>query len=211
MSTRWTRVARGSLAALVSTFVAAFSHAAAGGAAPSVAAVSLAIAFSMIACIALAGRGLSYWRIGASVAVSQVFFHTLFSLIATPAAAVSGTASSAHGTHAAHAGHDMAAMLVPAAGAASGTSAITLDVTMVAGHVLAAVATFAAIVWGERTVRGLLSAALLRVTRSSALLAATPVVARPSVRLGRVRRIDAPAMLEVLRASVWHRGPPLAA
>jgi hypothetical protein len=207
MSTRWTRVARGSLAALVSTFVAAFSHAVAGGTAPSVAAVSLAIAFSMIACIALAGRGLSYWRIGTSVAVSQVFFHTLFSLIATPSA-TSGTASSAHG---AHAGHDMTAMLIPTAGEASGASAITLDVAMIAGHVLAAVATFAAIVWGERTVRGLMGAALLRVTRFSTLLVPTPVVARPAVRLGRVRRIDAPATLEVLRASVWHRGPPLAA
>jgi hypothetical protein len=105
----------------------------------------------------------------------------------------------------------MTAMLTPFSGAASGASAITLDVAMVAGHVLAAVATFAAIAWGERAVRGLLSAALLRVTRFSALLAATPVVVRPAVRLGRVRRIDAPAMLEVLRASVWHRGPPLSA
>jgi hypothetical protein len=205
MSTRWTRVARGTLAALVSTFVAAFSHAIAGGSAPSIAAVSLAVAFSVIVCIALAGRGLSYWRVGSSVAVSQVFFHTLFSLIATPAAHVSGAAPSAH------AGHDMAAMLVPAAGAASGTSALTFDVAMVAGHVLAAVATFAAIVWGERTVRAMMSAALLRVTRFSALLVPTPVFAGRAVRLGRVRRIDAPATLEVLRASVWHRGPPLAA
>lgn len=210
MSTRWTRVARGSLAALLSTFVAAFSHAIAGGSAPSVAALSLAIAFSTMICVALAGRGLSYWRIGASVAVSQVFFHTLFSLIATPAAQASGAAP------ASHTGHDMAAMLIPTGPTASGASApgisaITVDVAMISGHVLAAVATFAAIVWGERAVRGMLCSALLRVSRFAALLLPTPVFAPRAVRLGSVRRIDAPAVLEVLRASLWHRGPPLAA
>jgi hypothetical protein len=209
MSTRWTRVARGSLAALVSTFVAAFSHAVAGGNSPSVAAASLAIAFSTIACVALAGRGLSYWRIGVSVMVSQFFFHTLFSLIATPPAQASGAA---HGTASgAHGAHDMAAMLAPAPGAASGASAIGVDVAMVASHVLAAAVTFAAIAWGERAIRGTMSATLLRVTRFSALLVPTIVVPGRAPRLGRVRRIDAPAMLEVLRASVWHRGPPLAA
>jgi hypothetical protein len=210
MSTRWTRVARGTLAAVFSTFVAAFSHAIAGGTAPSIAALSLAIAFSTIACVALAGRGLSYWRVGASVAVSQVFFHTLFSLIATPSTSLSPVSSSAH------AGHDMAAMLAPATtatsgAAASGASVMTGDIAMMAGHVLAAVITFAAIVWGERTVRSLASAALLHVARFVALVLPTPIVTPRAVRLGRVRRIDAPAALEVLRASLWHRGPPLAA
>ncbi|WP_374946331.1 hypothetical protein [Agreia sp.] len=203
MSTRWTRVARGSLAALVSTFVAAFSHAVAGGTAPSVAALSLAVAFSTLVCVALAGRGLSYWRVGASVAVSQVFFHSLFSLIATPVAHATGAAPVAHS------GHDMAAMLVPTGVEASG--ALTADVAMIAGHVLAAVATFAAIVWGERAVRSMLAGALVRVSRFAALVRPAPVFVSRAVRLGRVRRIDAPAMLEVLRASVWHRGPPPAA
>ena len=201
MSARWTRVARGSLAAAFSTFVAAFSHAASGGSAPGVAALSLAVAFSTLVCVALAGRGLSYWRIGASVAVSQIFFHTLFSLIVEPAA----TSSAAPAT--AHAGHDMAAMFLPAA---SGGTAITVDVAMVTGHVLAAIATFAAIVWGERAARGLLAAALVRATRFAALLLPAPVFPPRAVRLGRVARIEAPAALEVLRASVWHRGPPLA-
>ncbi|MBF4632895.1 hypothetical protein ITJ38_00590 [Agreia pratensis] len=203
MSTRWTRVARGTLAAGFSTFVAAFSHAAAGGSAPSIAALSLAIAFSTMICVALAGRGLSYWRIGASVAVSQVFFHTLFSLIATPAARTPGSAP------AAHSGHDMAAMFAPTGPAASSALAIGIDVAMIAGHVFAAVVTFAAIVWGERAVRGLLAAALVRATRLSALLVPSPSFAPPAIRVGRVHRIDAPAMLEVLRASLWHRGPPL--
>jgi hypothetical protein len=209
MSTRWTRVARGTLAAVFSTFVAAFSHAIAGGNAPSVAALSLAVAFSTIACVALAGRGLSYWRVGASVAVSQVFFHTLFSLIATPSTQMSSVSSSAH------AGHDMAAMLAPVGAAASGTAAsgtpvMAADIAMVAGHVLAAAVTFAAIVWGERTDRGMVSAALLHVARFAALVLPTPIVALRPVRLGPVRRVDAPAVLEVLRASLWHRGPPLA-
>jgi hypothetical protein len=104
----------------------------------------------------------------------------------------------------------MSAMLLPSGAGASG-AAITVDVAMVAGHVLAAVVTFAALVWGERTLRGMASAALLRVSRFAALLLPTPVVAPRAERLGRVHRIDAPAVLEVLRASLWHRGPPLAA
>lgn len=205
MSARWTRVARGSLAAAFSTFVAAFSHAISGGSAPGVAALSLAVAFSTLVCVALAGRGLSYWRIGASVAVSQVFFHTLFSLIVEPAATSPATPTTAH------AGHDMTAMFLPAGAAASGSAAITVDAAMVAGHVLAAVATFAAIAWGERAVRGLLAAALVRATRFAALFLPVPVFPSRVVRLSRVARIAAPAALEVLRASVWHRGPPLAA
>jgi hypothetical protein len=201
VSTRWIRVARGTLAALLSTFVAAFSHAAAGGAAPSGAALSLAIAFSTIVCVALAGRRLSYWRIGASVTASQVFFHTLFSLIGTPTADVRGTAAGAHHTH------DMAAMLQPTADGAAGAGAIALDVVMISGHLIAAVVTFAAIVWGERAVRGTLGTALLRLGRFAALLPAPVFVSRP-VRLGSVLRVDAPAVLELLLASLWHRGPP---
>jgi hypothetical protein len=201
VSTRWTRVARGTLAALLSTFVAAFSHTAAGGSPPSSAALSLAVAFSTIVCVALAGRRLSYWRIGLSVAASQLFFHTLFSLIATPATDVRGAATGAHGAH------DMAAMLQPTTGGSPSVGAIAVDVVMVSGHLMAAVVTFAAIVWGERAVRGALGTALLRLGRFAALLPAPIFVARP-VRLGSVRRVDAPAVLELLLASLWHRGPP---
>ncbi|CAD5990469.1 hypothetical protein [Agreia sp. COWG] len=205
MSSRWTRVVRGTLAASFSTFAAAFSHAISGGNAPSVAALSLALAFSTITCIALAGRGLSYWRLGASVAASQVFFHTLFSMIQTPVSQAGGSAATVGG--AAHAGHDMATMFVPTGDVA----AITVSVAMIAGHVMAAVATFAAIAWAERSARGLLATAALRLTTLASLLLPTPLVAPRPARLGRVLRIEPRPTLRRLAASLQHRGPPLVA
>jgi hypothetical protein len=200
VNARTTRVTRGLLAASISTFIAAFSHAVAGGGAPSVAALSLAVAFSSIVCVALAGRGLSLWRIGASVAASQIFFHTLFSVIATPAGQSATRAS-------AHTGHDMTAMFSPG----GTTTDVTVDAAMLAGHVIAAVVTFAAIVWGERAVRGLATTASLHLSCLASLLLPAPSFVPAPLRPGRIFRIEAPAPLERLLASLWHRGPPVLA
>jgi hypothetical protein len=197
VNARWTRVVRGLLAASMSTFVAAFSHAVSGGGAPSVAALSLAVAFSSIVCVALAGRGLSLWRIGASVAASQILFHTLFSLIAAPTARATATAG-------AHSGHDMTAMFSPG----SAASDVSIDAAMLAGHIVAAVVTFAAIVWGERAARGLATTAALQLSRLVSLLLPAHSFVRAPLRPGRIFRIEAPAPLERLLASLWHRGPP---
>ena len=94
MATRWARFARGWLAASFATLIAAASHAAAGGIAPNLVSVALALAFSGVACIALTGRSLSLVRTSLAVGGSQLAFHLLFSSLggATGAAGVAGGA-----------------------------------------------------------------------------------------------------------------------
>src|SRR5690554_5818533 len=95
MTTRWARVLRGQVVAVCATFTAAFSHGAADGAHPPLAAIALALAFSSIVCVFLAAARLSRLRLAASVAVSQLLYHGLFSLFGV-AAASTGTMSSGH-------------------------------------------------------------------------------------------------------------------
>lgn len=87
VDSRWGRVARGWSAAGFATVVAAVSHTLGGGAPPTAFAMLVSLVISATACTLLAGRSLSVWRLGASVAISQVLFHTLFSGLGTPIAA----------------------------------------------------------------------------------------------------------------------------
>src|ERR1700709_933648 len=84
MTTRWARVVRGLVAASVAVFVADFAHVPGGGATPGFAGIALALAFSTLVCIGLAGRTLARWRVAASVVVSQGAFHLLFQVLGTP-------------------------------------------------------------------------------------------------------------------------------
>src|SRR5690606_16871403 len=77
---RMTRVARGSAAATLATFVALLSHVAAGGAMPGWLGVAAPWMFSILVCVPLAGRRLSVLRVTAAVVVSQALFHVLFVL-----------------------------------------------------------------------------------------------------------------------------------
>lgn len=195
--TRSVRVARGTLAALVSTFVAAFSHAVAGGPLPGTAALALCFVFSWLVCIALAGRRWPRMRLAASVAASQVMFHFLFASLgsgttaALPAAGIS-------------LGHDHGAPLVlgPVA-----------DHTHAAGdmwlaHLVAAIVTFVALAFGERSATAVVDAARRLVVslfpRMPQLAADSAVAQVAAVRVRasrpRIRRLE----FTVLR----HRGPP---
>ncbi|GGF13162.1 hypothetical protein GCM10011399_03830 [Subtercola lobariae] len=80
MSSRWARVLRGLTAAFVAVFVAGFSHVVGGGEAPGTVGVALALAFSAVVCVALAGKTLSLVRLAIAVAFSQLAFHLLFSV-----------------------------------------------------------------------------------------------------------------------------------
>jgi hypothetical protein len=98
MNTRWARFARGWIAAIVSLFVAACSHALAGGALPATAGLALCLAFSGAVCVLLAGKTLSLARLSIAVGLSQLPFHGLFSLLTdaplgTPAPAGVGSTS----------------------------------------------------------------------------------------------------------------------
>src|SRR3954469_11517812 len=63
MSSRGARVARGLAAAGFATYIAALFHVAGGGLPPSMLALTLSLTFSGLACIALAGRRSSWWRL----------------------------------------------------------------------------------------------------------------------------------------------------
>lgn len=216
MHSRPARVARGLVAASVSTFAAALSHAAAGSQAPSLVAVALCLVVASFACIALAGHRLTPWRTAAAVLVSQAVYHALFTAIP----AVSGSAESVFGMSGAHVhGQANAAASPPSVSSSTADAAMNMsaagshahgaghsDALMWAAHGLAALVTVAVVLHGERVFWGLfdtLRLTFLTLFRPIAA-ASTPLsVSVPVV----VRRILAPIAPPFL-SSVKHRGPP---
>lgn len=200
MTSRWARVARGGLVASVAISVAAFSHVAGGGAAPSSAGLALAGAFALLACIALAGRRLTLPRVALSVVLSQLVFHLLFAL--GGASAVSLSQAGHHGavtvgiTHAGtthgdiHTGHAGAGMWI--------------------AHAVAALVTIGYLRRGEREVWRLASTAVHQVVglfRGRAIVLAVTtdgLAVRVASQSRRPVRDDLGAVLSALR----HRGPP---
>ena len=204
MATRWARVLRGFVAAVFAVFIAGFAHVAGGGNIPSLAGAAVALAFATLACIALAGRSLSVWRLGFSVALSQGAFHVLFWL--------TGTGSSAIGAGAASGVRRMMAMreMVPAelfAGSSGSGSGSTMpdDVWMWLAHALAAALTVAALLWGETAFWSLLDAARLALTRATRWTAELPH--RPEIAPIFILLVDRRAA-HFLLTGLRHRGPP---
>lgn len=194
--TRWTRVARGTAAALVSTFVAAFSHAVAGGPLPGVAGLALCFAFSWLVCIALVGRRWPRMRLAASIAASQAMFHGLFS-------ALGGSASSVPASGAVM-GHDHGAALpiAPIAGHPHAAGDMWL------AHLLAAIVTFLALAYGERaatTIAGFARSLVVAILpRMPEQVAESAGVRNTATRL----RADLPRARRLEFAELRHRGPP---
>ena len=204
MSTRWARFARGWLAAGIATFVAAFFHAATGGNPPGLLAITLSLAFSGIACVALAGKRLSLWRLSLSVALSQFLFHALFSLGSTGSAVtISGTTDHAH--HATH------LVVTPLAG--SGAHLHTLvqtDPWMWVGHATAALVTVLALRFGERAFWGLYETARIRISRVVPTLTLVPIDRMPGTPTTSVAaRVVVLRDLGIPLGRMRHRGPPL--
>lgn len=132
-STRLTRLARGSSAAALATFVALLGHVIAGGELPGPMGVVAPLVLSITICTFVAGLSLSVWRVSASVVISQALFHALFVL---------GTGSTSVG------GHHLHALTLPVGNAAS---LVTDDRSpMWLGHGAAALVTIAALYFGER-------------------------------------------------------------
>ena len=186
MDSRWARVARGFAAAGFATFVAAFSHTAAGASTPSAFGILASFALSASVCTILTGRRLSLPRLSASVAVSQALFHGLFSSLGTPVPVA----------------HDMAAMslAVPAHEHPAGG--------MWLAHVVAALVTILAFRYAEAAFWGLADTARLFLARLGALAYAVPVPSRRAP--APLERTVLPADLAVLLSSMRHRGPPAA-
>lgn len=199
MTTRWARFARGWLAALFSTTVAAASHTLAGGDGPSAVSLVVALAFAGVACIALTGTTLSLARLTASVALSQLAFHLLFSTIGTSTAAVATGVGTAH---------DHSTTLVP--GPDMGAVAHHSDGWMWVGHAAAAVLTIVALRYGEGAFWRLTGIALLFVRTLFVRVPAVPLIARPARRARVVGHLFVPRICVVLRTSLGLRGPPVA-
>ena len=192
MAPRWSRVARGGAVAAFATLVAALSHTLGGGTPPGVLAIALSMAFSVILCIAVAGRRLTLARTTVAVAAAQFALHTLYSV---QGGATARTVDEA--------GHHHQAAFVPAESSAP----VAVDVAMLLAHLCAAAITVAAIRYGDRAVR--LVVRLARLAASSLLRAlpqpAIPVLARPRPTIGRpARRLTGVQVLSAMR----HRGPP---
>jgi hypothetical protein len=203
MTTRWARFARGWIAAIVSLFIAACSHALGGGAIPATVGLALCLAFSGAVCVLLAGKTLSLARLSAAVALSQLLVHGLFSLLAdaplgTPASAGPGM----------HHGDTMALQFSTAASELPPMSA-DAELRMWVGHAIGALVTIAALGYGERVFWGLLRLARLCIPRI--LDAVLPVETAASARLSRSDRPDAVIPHSLVFSIHRHRGPPTVA
>jgi hypothetical protein len=182
MDSRWARVARGTAAALFATFVAAFSHALAGGVPPSGFGVAASFALSVMVCTLLTGRTLSTPRLAAAVGLSQLLFHGLFSALGTPVAVE----------------HSMTPMDAPAPHVHAGT-------TMWLAHAVAALVTVVALRFGERAFWGTIGTARLLIARLRVVVVPALHIPRPVVA---VQHRFVPRDLTLLLSSMRHRGPP---
>lgn len=204
MSSRWGRFVRGWLTASFAVFVAALSHVVAGGAAPGPVSLVLALAFSGMVCVVLAGKSLSLWRSSVSVGFSQVVLHALFGLVGGAASPIL-TSSGHHGPVTLSTGTMARAdsMGMSLAGSSG------VDVWMWAAHGVAAVLTIVAVHRGEKAfwlLVDLTASGLAGVLRWSGDLA--PIFGR-FVRVPLVAA-DAfvPSPFGVLRSCLTRRGPP---
>ncbi len=196
MTERHRRALRGTAAATLAVFVAALFHVAGGGAAPGVLGIVASLALAVPASVLLSGRRTSLWRLSASVAISQLAFHFLFSLGQPSSVRFLGDTGMA----------GMPGMRLQVVGAGGGTSVDLTAPAMWAGHALAALVTIAAIRHGEHVLRRMLGLAVLGLRHALELAQLAPV-AKPRVvaqSAGRgVRRAH------FLLSGLRHRGPPV--
>lgn len=199
MTTRWARFARGWIAALVSTFVAVFSHALAGGSIPGVAGIALCLSFSAIFCVLLAGKTLSLLRQAVSVAVSQFLFHGLFGLLAdAPAPPAAG-----HGMS-----MDVSAGFAATVPAQQAAVPMPTDARMWVGHAIAAAVTIVALRYGEHAFWNLFRIARLALTRLFGLRVAIGTTSPSGPHTVATDRARLPRPIDELLSALHHRGPP---
>lgn len=185
VTTQRRALAKGSLAAIVSTGLALLFHLMAGGSMPALPGLLLPLLLAAGVCILLVGVRIPAVRLLASVGASQVLFHNLFMLGATDLAGA---------THAHH-GDTVA---VP--GESTG---------MVLAHVAAAVLTAAALRHGELLLRSI--GASLRRLAWRVLQPVTVLPARPGAAPATLadERAWVPVTQLLVRASMARRGPPV--
>ncbi len=194
--TRWGRVARGTLAAVVSVFMAAFAHSLAGGALPGIAGISLCLTFSVIVCVAFTGRRMPRTRLAASILASQAMYHWLFGSLGSLEA--SAPASSLGHVH--NAPVDFGSLTTQAHDHGD----------MLMAHVAAAVATFAIIAFGERSASSAIRAATSFVISLIPRFEDAPLAIAPSRLFARGAHSPVPLRSRVDHSGLRYRGPPMA-
>jgi len=188
MSFRWSRVLRGLGAGTAATLVAAASHSVAGGRVPGALGITLALFFSVIVSIALSGRGLSAVRLAASVVVSQLAFHVVFSTIGGAAEVVT-------------LGHHSQTVVSGMDSVAHASDGMWL------AHAAAALVTTLALVFGERAFYGLRDTARMLLTALFTPPAAI-TVAIDRAPLPAPMTFFAPRIVRDFHAALGVRGPP---
>ncbi|MDM4764099.1 hypothetical protein QT381_13895 [Galbitalea sp. SE-J8] len=192
MPARARRTLRGLATAVVATAVAAGAHALAGGYVPNAPSLALALVFAALTSVALAGRRSRAWRTAASVAVSQLAFHTVFAAIGTDATLI----AVGHGHGGAHGVAHGGSVLVTAA-----EHAHTADPRMWIAHVVAGALTVALLRHGESALRSLGRALVPRAATASVR---APIARVPLAPVG----AEPPRALARMATSLSRRGPP---
>lgn len=202
-SDRAGRVFRGSIAALLATFVATVSHSSATAHPPAMLGILLGLGIAAPICVLMAGRTHSWWRLSIAVGASQALFHSLLSLQLGEGAGAAGGTGAATGSHLAHAEHASAAT---GALLSTPTAHPAESPWMWLAHAIAAVITVVALGLGERAVR-LLARLVSRAFR--ALLPGRAMHAAP----GAPAPIPEPVVLLGLTvlSVMRRRGPPVTA
>ncbi|MFK4729081.1 hypothetical protein ROT00_05285 [Agromyces mediolanus] len=201
---RATQLARGAAAAAVALFLAAFSHGVAAGEAPGWPGLALSLFVALAVSVALVGRRSSPTRVVLATAGSQLVFHLLFSVGvgADGAGSLLRVAGDAH--------HPVVTALPDAAAPLGAAAHGHTDAAMLAGHVLAWLATVGYLLAVEaaawRSLRRAARAVLVRAVDEASALAAVPA---PAVRRARPQARDRARLRgRQLVAQLRHRGPP---
>lgn len=186
------------LAASGATFFALLSHVVAGGVMPGWVGVAVPWVLAVAVSTLLTGRKLALWRLSLAVLASQFLFHGLF-VLGLFGAEASTTPPGLHDHHLTAWSHSAPVGVVHA------------DLSMWAGHALAAVATIVVVYRGEVTVRRALSVAsdifaALSHRLVTVISDLTPAPRRVFARASVIRRVLAP--LGWYPSTVARRGPP---
>jgi len=197
---RAARTARGTAGALIATLFAAASHALGGGEAAPLATLVAGV-LALPACVALAGRLGSLWRLGLAVTASQALYHWCFSVLGASGGAA-GAADAAAGAANPHLAHLGGLAFTPSAAAGAGAA----GAAMWGAHALAAILTVALLHRGERAALGLarLIGRALPFALPRSVSAPERVALRPAAAPARAH-----VSLAIL-STISHRGPPRA-
>ncbi|MCM3500279.1 hypothetical protein M3667_00130 [Microbacterium sp. P26] len=200
---RAVRVARGSTAAGIATFIALVSHITGGGQMPGWIGIALPAVLSVAVCTLLAGRRMSLWRLSVAVLASQALFHTLFVLgTFSPSPASSATLS-----HHVHGAAQMA--IEPGMTSMHGHAGAAMWMM----HGIAAVLTTVALYRGEKACLRLreIAVELVRWARRRLLRVLLAFVAAPARDVRAIFTEPSRPVVSRLVFSLTRRGPPTVA